>query len=104
MIGQRKPQNHWRAVVSGRSPAELMVLRPAPPGTEQVALWWGYFDELASWTWDVEPEHPMIVHVYTGGDSVRILRNGTEIASRAVTAADWAMVSFTVPYAAGELT
>ncbi|MFF4728858.1 hypothetical protein ACFY3M_26600 [Streptomyces mirabilis] len=29
--------------------------RPTLPGTEQVAVRWGYFDELASWTWDVEP-------------------------------------------------
>jgi beta-galactosidase len=104
LIGQRKPQNHWRAAVNGRSPVEMLVLRPAPPGTEQVALWWGYYDELASWTWDVEPERPMRVHVYTPGDSVTLWLNGTEIATRAVTAADWAVATLTVPYRAGELT
>jgi hypothetical protein len=85
LIGQRKPQHHWRSAVNGRSPVELLVLRPAPPGTEQVALWWGYYDELASWTWEVEPERPMTVHVYTPGDSVTIRRGGAEIATRAVT-------------------
>jgi beta-galactosidase len=104
LIGQRKPQNHWRAAVNGRSPVEMLVLRPAPPGTEQVALWWGYYDELASWTWDVEPEQPMTVHVYTPGDSVTLWLNGTEIATRAVTAADRAVATLTVPYRAGELT
>jgi beta-galactosidase len=103
LIGQRKPQNYWRAAVSGFSPVELLVERPVPAGVEQAAVWWGYYDELLSWTWDVEPDHPMKVRVYTGGDSVRILLNGTEIASRAVTAADWAAVTFTVPYRAGEL-
>jgi beta-galactosidase len=83
---------------------EVLVQRPTPPGTEQVAVWWGYYDELVSWTWDVEPEQPMVVHVYTPGDSVRILLNGTEITTVAVTAADRAMATVTVPYRPGELT
>jgi beta-galactosidase len=104
LIGQRKPQNHWRAAVSGRSPVELLVLRPAPAGTEQVAVWWGYYDELTSWTWDVAPETPMIVHVYTLGDSVTLLLNGTQIGTATVTAGDRALATFTVPYRPGELT
>jgi beta-galactosidase len=104
LIGQRKPQNHWRAAVSGRSPVELLVERPAPPGTEQVAVWWGYYDELASWTWEVEPGQPMTVHVYTPGDAVTLLLNGTAIATGPVTAADRAVATFVVPYATGDLT
>src|SRR6266545_2093488 len=104
LIGQRKPQNYWRAAVTGRSPVEMLVERPAPPGLEQVAVWWGYFDELASWTWDVEPAHPMTVHVYTPGDSVTLLLNGTEFPRGAATAPERGMATFTVPYEAGELT
>jgi beta-galactosidase len=104
LIGQRKPQNHWRAAVNGTSPVELLVERPAPPGLEQVAVWWGYFDELESWTWEAEPGTPMTVHVYTPGDSVTLLLNGTQVATATVTAADWAMATLTVPYQAGELT
>src|SRR6266702_3101685 len=104
LIGQRKPQNHWRAAVSGRSPVELLVERPAPAGTEQVAVWWGYYDELASWTWDVESGQPMTVHVYIQGNTVTLLLNGTAIATGAVTAEDRVMATFTVPYAAGALT
>jgi beta-galactosidase len=100
LIGQRKPQNHWRAAVSGRSPVEMLVERPTPPGTEQVAVWWGYFDELTSWTWDVEPDHPMVVHVYTPGDSVSVLLNGTEVATGVPSRA---MATLTVPYRPGEL-
>jgi beta-galactosidase len=102
LIGQRKPQNHWRAAISGHSPVEMLVERPAPPGLEQVAVWWGYYDELASWTWDVEPAHPMTVHVYTPGDSARLLLNGTQIAAGVTP--DRAVATFTVPYRAGELT
>jgi beta-galactosidase len=104
LIGQRKPQNHWRAAVDGTSPVEMLVERPAPAGTEQVAVWWGYYDELDSWTWDVEPGQPLTVHVYTLGDSVALLLNGQVVATRAVTAADWATATLTVPYAPGELT
>jgi beta-galactosidase len=104
LIGRRKPQNHWRAAVSGRSPVEMLVERPVRPGTEQVAVWWGYFDELPSWTWGVAPETPMTVHVYTLGDSVTLLLNGSEIATAAVTPADRATATFTVPYAPGLLT
>uniref|UniRef100_A0AAU2A2F4 DUF4982 domain-containing protein n=1 Tax=Streptomyces sp. NBC_00093 TaxID=2975649 RepID=A0AAU2A2F4_9ACTN len=105
LIGQRKPQNHWRDAVTGRSPVEVLVERPTPAGTEQVAIWWGYFDELASWTWEgVEPGTPLKVHVYTGGDSVRLLLNGAEFPEGAATAPERAMATFNVPYAPGELT
>ena len=76
LIGQRKPQNYWRSVVYGSSPIEMMVERPAPAGTEQFANNWSYYDELASWTWDVPQGQDMTVHVYTTGDSVNLLLNG----------------------------
>ena len=104
LIGQRKPQNHWRAAVSGRSPVEVLVERPTLPGTEQVAVWWGYFDELAGWTWDVETQHPMTVHVYTPGDSVEVLVNGQAVAGGGATAPVRGMATFTIGYQAGELT
>ncbi|MFJ3778822.1 glycoside hydrolase family 2 TIM barrel-domain containing protein [Streptomyces sp. NPDC090075] len=101
LIGQRKPQNHWRAALTGRSPVEVLVERPTLPGTEQVAVWWGYFDELAGWTWDVDPGHPMTVHVYTPGDGVLLLLDGEEIGR---AAPERAMATLTVPYRPGELT
>jgi hypothetical protein len=66
---------------------------------EQVAVWWGYVDELASW--DVEPDHPMVVHVYTPGDHVSVLLNGSEVATGAP---ERAMATLTVPYRSGQLT
>lgn len=104
LIGQRKPQNYWRAAVDGTSQVEVLVERPAPPGTEQVAVWWGYYDELKSWTWDVDPGQPMTVHVYTPGDTVTVFLNGAQVATATLTAADRAMATVTVPYEPGELT
>jgi beta-galactosidase len=102
LIGQRKPQNYWRAAVYGFSPAEVLVERPVPPGTEQDAVWWGYYDEQESWTWDAGPGQSMTVHVYTPGDSVRLLLNGAEVPG--AIAPNNCVATFTVPYAPGELT
>jgi beta-galactosidase len=104
LIGQRKPQNYWRAVVYGLSPLEVMVERPTPPGTQQYNVQSSYYDELPSWTWDVADDTAMVVRVYTTGDSVTLLLNGVQIATRAVTDADQRRVSFSVPYRAGKLT
>src|SRR5262249_49970213 len=103
LIGQPKAQNLWRAAISGRSPLEIAVGRPPQAGTEQEAVWWGYYDELASWTWDVPAGQPMTVHVYTPGDSVVLLLNGTPVPGGPV-APDKGKATFTVPYAAGDLT
>jgi beta-galactosidase len=103
-IGQRKPQNYWRAVVYGLSPIELFVERPAPAGTQQYANNWSYYDELQSWTWDVTAGQVMTVHVYTSGDSVTLRLNGHDIQTQAVAATDRRVATFMVPYTAGELT
>ncbi len=104
LIGQRKPQNYYRAVVYGYSQLEMMVQRPAPTGTTDFAVDWAYYDELPSWTWDLPEGQPMTVHVYTNGDTVTLLLNGTTVATNSVTASDQCVTTFTVPYTPGELT
>ncbi len=104
MIGQRKPQNYWRAVVNGFSALELLVERPTPPGTQQFAVWYTYYDELPSWTWDVPKGQLMTVHAYSSGDSVTLLLNGTPVATKTLAEADKRVATFSVPYARGELT
>ena len=103
LIGQRKPQNYWRAVVYDLSPIELFVCRPAPEGKQQYANNWSYYDELQSWTWDVTPGQDMTVHVYTSGDSVTLRLNGSEVATKAVAETDRRVATFTVPYHPGEI-
>jgi beta-galactosidase len=104
LIGQRKPQNYWRAVVNGFSTLEMLVERPPPPGTEQFEAAYGYYDELPSWTWDVLKGQLMTVHVYTSGDSVTLLLNGKSVATKTLTDADKRVATFSVPYALGQLT
>jgi beta-galactosidase len=104
LIGQRKPQNFWRAVVYGLSSIEMLVERPPPPGTNQYAALWGYYDELESWTWDVLPGQVMTVHVYTSGDSVKLTLNGREVTTNSVADSDKRLTTFSVPYSPGTLT
>jgi beta-galactosidase len=104
LIGQRKPQSYWRAVVNGLSPLEMMVERPPPPDLQQFSALYCYYDELESWTWDVPPGQLMTVRVYTAGDAVTLLLNGKVLETRPVTEADKRAVAFHVPYAPGELT
>ncbi len=103
LIGQRKPQNYYRSVVEGLSSLEMMVERPTPDGLNAFNVGYSWFDELASWTWDVAEGQPMLVRVYTGGDSVTLLLNGRKVESKAVTEADERIAVFKVPYAPGEL-
>lgn len=103
LIGQRKPQNFYRAVVEGLSPLEMLVERPIPGGLQAFNIGYSHFDELESWTWDVAAGQPMVVRVYTGGDNVTLLLNGRKVESRAVTEADKRIAVFKVPYAPGEL-
>jgi beta-galactosidase len=104
LIGQRKPQNYWRAVVKGLSPLEVLVERPTPPGTQQFARWYAYYDELPSWTWDVPAGQAMIVHTYTSGDSVTLLLNDAPLETKTLTDADMRVATFSVSYSPGSLT
>lgn len=104
LIGQRKPQNYLRAVVNGLSQLEMMVERPVPAGTQQFNVLYCYYDELESWTWDVPAGKAMKVRIYTRGDSVALLLNGAQIATKALVETDKRVVTFDVQYAPGELT
>jgi beta-galactosidase len=104
LIGQRKPQNYLRAVVNGLSPLEMMVERPVPLGMQQFNVLYCYYDELESWTWDVPEGQALKVRIYTRGDSVTLLLNGKQVATKAITGADKCVATFDVPYAPGELT
>jgi beta-galactosidase len=103
LIGQRKPQNFWRSVVYGLSPIEMLVERPPPPGINQYAALWGYYDELESWTWDVTLAQLMTVHVYTSGDTVKLTLNGRVVGTNHVSESDKRLSTFTVPYQPGTL-
>jgi len=103
LIGQPKPQWYFRKVLWGLSPLEVLVQRPVPDGRTEAVSWWGWSDELRSWTWPGSEGRTVKVRVYTSGDQVRLLLNGKEIGVKPVPAEAGLKVEFEVPYAPGEL-
>lgn len=103
LIGEKKPQSYYRDVLWGLSHLEIAVKRPAPEGKTQAISFWGWFDELPSWTWPVAAGSLLTVRVYTDGDQVRLLLNGVEVGIKTLTDADKLVAQFDVPYAPGEL-
>jgi beta-galactosidase len=104
LIGQPKPQNFYRRVVYGDRPLEMLIERPVPEGKEQRAHMWSWFDELKSWSWNVESGRLMRVRLYTSGDEVQLQLNGAPVGSKRLTEADKRIATFDVPYYPGALT
>ena len=60
-------------------------------------------DELRSWTWPGVEGKPLNVRVYTAGDEVKLLLNGTEVGNKPVPESAQLIAEFPVPYVPGEL-
>ena len=90
-------------MIWGLSKLEIAVQRPVPEGRTETISAWGWSDELRSWTWPGSEGKTLKVRVYSTGDQVRLLLNGKEIGTQAVTAETELKTEFDVPYAAGEL-
>lgn len=103
LLGFPKPQWFYKTVVWGDSALEMAVERPVPPGMEQRAAFWSYFDELQSWTWNVAHGTILRVRTYSAGDHVSLHLNGRQIAAAPVTPADKCVKVFDIPYSPGEL-
>ena len=103
LIGQKKPQSYYRDVVWGRSKLEMAVQRPLPADRIEQMSFWGWSDELRSWTWPGAVGKLLAVRVYTTGDQVRLLLNGKELGLQSISAQSKYKAEFSVPYAPGEL-
>jgi beta-galactosidase len=49
ILGNKKPQSHYRDVLWGESKLEVMAVRPVPEGKSTWISYWGWVDELNSW-------------------------------------------------------
>jgi beta-galactosidase len=103
LIGDAKPQLHYKRVMWGESRLEMAVQRPVPEGRTEVISAWGWSDELRSWTWPGHEGKALKVRVYTTGDQVRLTLNGKEVGVKPVSSETQFKAEFDVPYAAGEL-
>ena len=103
LIGQSKPQWLHRKVIWGLSRLEMAVQRPVPEGRNELISGWGWSDELRSWTWPGADGKKVKVRVYSTGDTVQLLLNGNEIASKPVSPETQLKAEFELTYAPGEL-
>lgn len=103
LCGFKKPQSFYRDVVWGRSPIEMLVHAPIPPGLHEIVTGWGWPDEAQSWNWPGQEGKPLQVAVYARGERVRLELNGKVVGEQPVSAATKLTARFDVPYAPGEL-
>lgn len=108
LVGLRKPQSYYRAVLWNVSSLELAVHAPiAPHETEAVASW-GWPDERQSWSWPQAPVNGTVlsVNVYSRLDGVMLLLNGKalEAQPRKISQATAFTATYEVPYVPGNLT
>lgn len=103
LIGDQKAPSRYRDVVWGLSPLEMAVQRPVPAGKVESISNWGWSDELQSWSWAGSEGKELAVRVYTAGDRVELLLNGTKVGEKALGASDKMRGEIRLPYAPGVL-
>ncbi len=103
LIGNKKAASYLRDVVWDRSPLEMAVVRPLPPGRKQQLMLWGFYDELRSWTWPGNEDVMVTVRVYSKGEKVGLTLNGKNIEPAKAEFPAPFVTEFALPYAAGEL-
>ena len=103
LIGNKKAPSYLRDVVWDRSPLEMAVVRPLPPGRKEQIMLWGFYDELRSWTWPGNEGLTVTVRIYSKAEKVNLTLNGQPIeAAKAEFPAPF-VTEFALPYAPGEL-
>jgi beta-galactosidase len=103
LIGNKKPQSYLRDVVWDRSPLEMAVVRPVPEGRKEQITFWGFLDELRSWTWPGSEGVMLTVRLYSKGEKVSLSLNGKTIAAAKAEFPAPFVTKFALPYAPGEL-
>ncbi len=103
ILGNKKPQSHYRDILWDQSKLEMMVVRPVPAGMRSEISYWGWYDELPGWNWEGKEGKPMKVKVYTSYPEVKLELNGEILGTRTLDSTDRYTAEFEVPYAAGEL-
>ncbi len=102
LIGGKKPQSYYRDVVWNRSRLEMLVHAPVPEGHKEAVSYWGWPDEVSSYTFPGDEGKSFRVNVYTKYPVVRLKLNGKTIAEKNVSQQDLT-ASFDVNYQPGVL-
>lgn len=103
ILGNKKPQSHYRDVLWNESRLELMVSAPVPPGKESRLSYWGWYEEAPHWNWEEHTGVAMQVKAYTSFPQVKLELNGRELGVADIDSLDKHVARFSVPFEAGEL-
>jgi beta-galactosidase len=104
VIGDKKPQSLYRDVVWRRSPLEILVHEPIPPGKKEKVGSWGWPAELPSWNWTGNEGKLLQVAVYSHAPRVRLICNGLVVGEQNIDPAKGITAHFLVPWSSGSLT
>jgi beta-galactosidase len=102
LIGNKKPQSHYRDVVWRNKPIAMVVHAPAPEGMVENVSFWGWPDEMASWTWPQAAGKKLQVRVFSRAPLVKLFLNDKFIGEKKIVT-DSITAVFDVPYAPGKL-
>lgn len=101
LIGDKKPQSYYRDVVWRRTKIAMAVHVPLPDSCKEQVSYWGWPDEVLSWTWPGNEGRLMHINVYSRSAKVRLVLNGKSIAEKSPDSLFTA--KFDLPYTPGEL-
>jgi beta-galactosidase len=103
LIGNKKPQSYYRDVVWRNSNIAMAVHVPMPDGCNEKVSYWGWPDELQSWTWPGEEGKILDVNVYSRSSLVRLELNGRIIGEQKVSDSTKLTAKFKIPYEPGKI-
>jgi beta-galactosidase len=103
LIGGKKPQSYYRDVVWNLSKLEMLVHAPMPEGAKETVSYWGWPDELASYTFPGAEGKTLQVNIYTRYDTVRLVQNGKTIGEQSASPKTKLTATFNIKYDPGEL-
>lgn len=102
LIGNKKVASHYLDVVWRRSPIEMVVHSPLAPNMKDYPSYWGFPDELKSWTFPGHENDTLQVRVFTRSEKVKLELNGVLLEEQKV-APNSISTTFKVPYKSGKL-
>lgn len=85
LCGDKKPQATLRDVMWDNSKIEMLVHQPVPAGMVEKVSYWGWPDELASWTWKGMEGKILNIRVFTRYPSVRLYLNNTILEEKQIS-------------------
>lgn len=101
ILGNKKPQSYYRDAIWQNRKISMAVEKPITEGKIRKVSFWGWPDEILSWTFSGQEGKNLKVNVYSRASKTRLYLNNKIIGEKE-TNSDYT-ASFVVPYQPGEL-